>query len=450
MNIKLIFWIFWAGQLVAQTGYFKNRHIVVSRKHCHHLKKVTSLEVRLDDVPVDNEWILRRMDSGHKDESCPARPTKGLTFLQSSINPELFRLNQMSLTVDLENALLASEDSMCSEKGVKDEFLICLYSRDLNTYQVHLVAETPVKILTNVDRSTEHVMATSAEDLGLLRAVKQENIAAVRHLLSKTENIKILDPESKLSLLQLAVKYKNLNLVQVLAEHGADPRYRGTGTSPVKMADESGQTEISKLLLAYGGYLADVDLNSENKLIDFREYFDPQPDIGYIAAVNCWPKLMKIALKEGWHPPIHSIFSANHRVDEIIENKPKRDLSKCIETAEMLEAPFPALPLNQDGQTALFLAVGTPEFLVWLLKKNVEVNQQNTDGLTALHRAVATNDKSAVDLLLKHGADATIKGNYKASSNAIPRRLNAWELAEMMKTIDPLIVVLLRQAIDKK
>ena len=95
MNRMLIVGIFFAGQLLSQTGYFKNRHIVVSRKHCHHLKKVTSLEIRLDDIPVENEWILRRMDSGHKDESCPARPTKGLTFLQSSINPELFRLSQL-------------------------------------------------------------------------------------------------------------------------------------------------------------------------------------------------------------------------------------------------------------------------------------------------------------------------------------------------------------------
>lgn len=72
--------------------------------------------------------------------------------------------------------------------------------------------------------------------------------------------------------------------------------------------------------------------------------------------------------------------------------------------------------LDKDGATPLLLAshfttTNGMEMILLLLKNNASVNLQNVHGQAALHFACKSRKHTAVEMLLRHGADPNIRTN---------------------------------------
>lgn len=65
------------------------------------------------------------------------------------------------------------------------------------------------------------------------------------------------------------------------------------------------------------------------------------------------------------------------------------------------------------GNNLLHYAVGnmSPRFLKWLIEEGVDPNATNTDGKTPLMESLLHYDIDEIDILLRYGADVTLKDN---------------------------------------
>ena len=97
--------------------------------------------------------------------------------------------------------------------------------------------------------------------------------------------------------------------------------------------------------------------------------------------------------------------------------KLKRTLGlKDFQAADALVAADPSL-LHQhfasDWPPLMYMVQSeTPAVCEWLLKRDLDVNEEDTCGSTALHKACRRGDRRIINMLLEKGADITIAGTY--------------------------------------
>ena len=92
---------------------------------------------------------------------------------------------------------------------------------------------------------------------------------------------------------------------------------------------------------------------------------------------------------------------------------------------------------NESGESLLFVTAKTPGSEVamkWLVAKGADVNVQNeNDGKTPLHAAAESKQTGVVKLLLKSGADETVKSKELAKQGQIIE-----EIIELKREVEEL------------
>uniref|UniRef100_A0A6C0C8P7 Uncharacterized protein n=1 Tax=viral metagenome TaxID=1070528 RepID=A0A6C0C8P7_9ZZZZ len=197
-------------------------------------------------------------------------------------------------------------------------------------------------------------------------------------------------------------------MTKVLMDNGANPNVLLCGTisilQKVCFGDEKNGTSLLSLLLTY-----------PNTLIDFKDV-DGMTALQY-ASGNNFIKSVKILLKHG----------ANLNVQ------------------------------SDNGSTILMYAISKGHHnmvLLLLSQKNIEINSQDNEGMTALHHACECGNISAVALLILHGADTKIVDNkrfpalhYNKTGGAIECLFN---YAAMKEKNEPKEIIIAQTELAKK
>lgn len=165
--------------------------------------------------------------------------------------------------------------------------------------------------------------------------------------------------------LHLAVEGKNISIVRMLLDHGANPNFKqDNGMTALHLASRDGQVQIIDLLLERGASVNEVG-------------------------------------QEGT-TPLHMAFSqfshfANH------------DISKVVEKLLVAGADVK----DNNGRLALYLSLdkGFPDIAVMLINHGAKVNYLGREGKTPLVLAIEkTPNHPVVELLFKHNADVNLSG----------------------------------------
>jgi ankyrin repeat protein len=81
------------------------------------------------------------------------------------------------------------------------------------------------------------------------------------------------------------------------------------------------------------------------------------------------------------------------------------------EAANLIAAGADVHARDNDGLTALHLAIRRPEMVRLLLERGVNVNARNNRGETSLHLAAVAGEVAVIGLLLSRGADPGLATN---------------------------------------
>jgi ankyrin repeat protein len=177
------------------------------------------------------------------------------------------------------------------------------------------------------------------------------------------------------------------------------------GSGPIHAAHFGGHERVVELLLAYGVPL-DVFLAAELGRLDLiLSALDADPKIAQAfngsgsTALHCacfWGQVpaARLLLDNGADP------NAATR-DSFLQIRP---LGCAVAT--------PDVPNPSDQEDVVF------ELVSLLLAKGADVNGRRKDGLTALHSAAYRGHLRVLDLLLRHGANPSLKGYDGASPHA--------------------------------
>ena len=203
-------------------------------------------------------------------------------------------------------------------------------------------------------------------------AIKNADCRVARMLLGRGARADVPDKHGKVPL-QMAAKYGHVELVRMLIEHDASVFHEGqTGPSPLHIAAMEGHVPLIDMFLNF------VDVNTKDMSGDDTKEKTP----------------LHLAAERG-----------------------------LVETANFLLERFRAdvTALDSDGQTALQCAVAERHssrsmrrkddynlLADLLIRKCVNVNQQNVRGDTALHLAARNQYYKVVEKLLLCGADPTL------------------------------------------
>lgn len=216
-----------------------------------------------------------------------------------------------------------------------------------------------------------------------------------------------------------AITFQQYEIVKLLLENGADPNLR---TAPFKDDHDNWIPEDSpleaalvfdtaystaKLLLKYGANVNDTDIYCGTLLHEvitgkgdkmYAELYSENADTNKLK-LNENESLKKIQwlVKHGADvnkknpyggPPLYSAVSFNYyrAAETLIDNGAECNFS------------------DKQGKTLLHLAE-SPEFILKLIKKGIDVNARMDDGMTALHYAAFSNNYEKAKLLVENGAD---------------------------------------------
>ena len=158
-----------------------------------------------------------------------------------------------------------------------------------------------------------------------------------------------------------------------------------------------------------------------------------------------------INFKDGYgRTPVHSLLASNSDVTVDVLDKllSANNLSlKDNQDATLLHAAcrsgnLPAVEhfvgrglsltaLTYSNETLIHYAVspGNAGLIQWLIDtKQIDINAKDKTGETALHRATWQNNREVVELLIRNGADLTIKNDYDQRAYDIATRMKYHDL----------------------
>ena len=292
---------------------------------------------------------------------------------------------------------------------------------------------------------------------GIIEAVIDANIAAVKELLKENRNLVKETDESGNTPLHIA-SYLNLkNIVKLLLENGADPNAPDNmGRTAADLSIIGNNPEIEKLLKSHGGkdsFFLDGPAKA-NDVVSLKDALEQGLDInGYackralmIALNKGSLDFARILLEKGLSPNIRD-WEGEMPISSAIKNGQKDAILLLLEKGQDLKSA-----IRKDGCTALHMAVienkiiiaglliekgadievrpelnaatplqtaassGNINFVLYLIQKGANINTRTANGTTALHLAATKGHVEIIETLLKNGAELDARDNLGRTS----------------------------------
>jgi ankyrin repeat protein len=341
-----------------------------------------------------------------------------------------------------------------------------------------LVAEVSVASDSEVTRTL--VMggaAFAAPEEPLVNAAFRDDLNAVRQLVLTSENVNAIDKPTNTSALAYAVEHSNRDIVQALLSAGADVNARNSnGISPLMHLGENATADLVKDLLNAGANPNSVDESGMTPLLHVAENApfqvvkmllaagadatakdNQETTVLMNAAGNADVRVLKLLLSASADPG-----GQNEHGETALMMAARSGRAENVKV--LLGTGIAVDAKDQNGSTALLQAVTNeePEVTKLLLEKGADVNNKDEDGTTALALAAGQGQPetmkilidagAAVDardgegstplmevvdtenalVLLKAGADLSIKDNHGRTALAIARQYEREEIEKLL------------------
>ncbi|UII80237.1 ankyrin repeat domain-containing protein [Flagellimonas sp. CMM7] len=265
---------------------------------------------------------------------------------------------------------------------------------------------------------------TQQEDtLELFNAINEVNLESIRILPNTIVNV--LD-STGLSALSHAVRSKELKLVKLLLEKGANPNLINNDnleTTPLMQCSNVNSLEIAALLIEKGADVNALDKNGD-PVIHWAAYFGQEELTQLLLDNNAKTDLisihsdgvMQVALKE-WKSNVVATLMVNG-VSLVPVTASSKELIDAVKTQkiEFLQntlTKINANTLDASGTPLLVIAAetGNLDVVKVLLEKGADIDIMNPTGHTALNRSIYFEQQEVVDFLLDQGADVNKTDN---------------------------------------
>jgi len=342
-----------------------------------------------------------------------------------------------------------------------------LTDKNKRTPLIKAIEENQFAIFKMILSASSQLFQKDDTALPFIRAViKTKNQKIINHLMKKKEFINYLDKD-KNTVLIMSVKYNNFDFAKLLLEKGVNINHKNNKNETAIFYALKDKTKIDRklisLLLEYDADLNISSITKETPLHLVAKYDDLdlveqileyQADLNVLENKNNSTPLYVAFKKDKINKPIVKFLIKKKSNLNIIDNQKYTALHYAVKTGDLnlvkrvlkYGADINGM-VKQTGYTPLHLAADKNYYSIaiylinngadvnlmdngygplyssisWrkecipliklLLKRGVKVNIQNKYGYTPLHQAYLTGNQELINLLIKSGADNTIKND---------------------------------------
>uniref|UniRef100_T1JYG8 SOCS box domain-containing protein n=1 Tax=Tetranychus urticae TaxID=32264 RepID=T1JYG8_TETUR len=292
------------------------------------------------------------------------------------------------------------------------------------------VSNKPISELDPWERKVRFIGAIQADDMVTVKAILNENYSNGRFQPEESYT-----PSEQISAICMAIEKGNLEMVQLMIDHGCSVNHYTSGFSPLHYAATYGQPEIIKLLLKEGADLNALSCHGNNALqlaaqtksleavqllIDAGSNIEKANANGQtplaIACINNRLETVEFLLRlgadvnttdnRGNTPLLHSIdqcLTINHQLVKILlDAGANPDHMNDNGDLALVTAIRRASETNLDGQYAIKELI---DHNCALDKVEVGFLKQN-----AIHVAISRSQDRIIEMLIRAGCDLDIMG----------------------------------------
>ncbi len=229
------------------------------------------------------------------------------------------------------------------------------------------------------------------------------NPALVPILVEKGAKINYRDPNGNTVLQHAAYTVNNLEFIENLLKHGADPRIKNNGgATPLMAAASTSDARTVKLFLDLG---LPVEEEDEQGFTAFM----------HASMNNGDPEVFKILLKAGAEVDKRNAGGVTPLMNAVTAPCPSPEVLRVL-----VQGGAKVNAVDNEGRTALMRAAQhaySPDMITTLLELGADITMKDSSGKTALDYAVANNqDEEILKILGKKPAPTYEPINYRKAA----------------------------------
>jgi ankyrin repeat protein len=275
-----------------------------------------------------------------------------------------------------------------------------------------------VESLIEVENSIQGGISFSTPQEPLVKAAYENDLHAVRELISTSPDLNVRDKATQMTALEQAVENSNDEVVHTLLLAGAWTNARSeTGTTALMHLREKASAEMVRELISRGALVNERDADGDTALISASAYSN------------------SLAVKE--------LLMAGARADpkgtggknalmHAAANQDPEIVRLLIDARAAIDEK------DEEGKTALMMAAeeGDPENVDILILAGAQINQLDNQGWSALMFAARAHDLQSVTALLNAGADVTLTDKEGKTALSLARVIEAGqeEIVKLLKS----------------